>query len=233
MGISRITLEESVKHLPQDIIPNTPIIFNGVKEEKYNNIAGKSDLRSEFSIKDDELFIVNIGRLCPQKAQEHLLGSICALNTKLKNSDLPKLKFVVVGKGEDEDKLKNLVSELGIEDLVIFAGFRDDIPRFLNQADFMVHTAVYEGCPWVIIEAMISSLPVIAMDISSLPEFVVDGKTGYLAKSGDFDDIAEKIIKMVKNKDRKEMGIRGGEIALEKYTHQKMVDEIEKTFLLS
>lgn len=227
MGISEITLKQGIKHLPKDCIPNTPLIYNGVKKEKYENVDKSIDLRAEFGIKRDELFLVNIGRLCPQKAQVDFLYAI----KNLKKITEKRFKAVIVGVGEDEEKLKKLSSKLEIDKEVIFAGFRKDIPLFLNQADFMVHTAVYEGCPWVVIEAMLSSLPVIAMDISSLPEFIIDNETGYLAKSSDHKDIADKIYKMMKNTDRVELGKKAKEAALKRYTHEKMMDGIESVFL--
>ena len=228
LGISEITLKETLKYLPDDISIQKNIIYNGVNIDKFIDMAEESNLRKEFNIKDAELFIVNVGRLCPQKAQDRFIHAISELVKK----GFENFKAVIVGRGEDEEELKNLCRELQLEDKVVFAGFREDVGCFLKQADFMVHTAVYEGCPWVIIEAMLSSLPVVALNISTLPEFVVDGKTGYLASPEDNVDIADKIIKIMDSSLRGKMGKHAFSIAEKKYTSQTMLDGIEKTFLL-
>lgn len=227
LGISKITLDEAVKKLPENIVPNTPLIFNGVKKDKFFEIEKTIDLRKEFNIKDDEFFIVNIGRLCPQKAQTDLIHGVLKLKEK---SDL-KFKVLMVGRGEDRDKLESLVDELNLRDKIIFAGFRKDIPQFLNQADFMVHTAVYEGCPWTVIEAMVASLPVIAMDISSLPEFVKDNETGFIVEQGNHDLLADKMLYMMNNLSSLDFGKRACEIAVKNYTFDTMIKRIDEIFL--
>lgn len=224
IAISEVTRDESIKELPENILSKEKIklIYNGVKIDNFVNSKTKINLKKEFGIAKEELLIANIGRLCKQKGQIYLLE---AVNKVIKKFD--NFKLLLIGKGSDEEKLKNKVNELNLENKVIFTGFRDDVPSILQQIDFMVHTAIYEGCPWIILEAMMSGVPIVATASPSLPEFITDGENGYLARNKDPDDIAKKIIEMINTNNREELGKKGFQIARKKFSFKRMVDDIE------
>lgn len=227
MSISKITRDMNLKDIPEGVLDESKqkLVYKGVKKDNFLNPEIKSDIRKEYSIKDNELILVNIGRLCRQKAQQYLIESIPEILKKHQN-----FKVLFVGKlGGKEDEYIQRAKELGVEDKIIFTGFRKDIPSILKQADFMVHTAIYEGgSPWVILEAMMAGLPIVSTRAITIPEFVEDGVNGYLAEDKNPTDIANKIIKMIENKDRSQMGKKSAEIAAEKYTFKKMIDNIEE-----
>ncbi|MBM7622958.1 glycosyltransferase [Sporohalobacter salinus] len=230
MSISEVTRDENLKKIPNDYLAQEKIklIYKGVKKDKFINPKIISNLREEFGIEDDELIIGNVGRLCRQKAQQYLIE---ALPIVLKEID--RIRVLLVGGSNDREKLyRKKVKELGLEDKVIFTGFREDIPSILKQLDFMVHTAIYEGgAPWVILEAMMAGVPIVTTDATTIPEFVTDGVNGYLAKNKDPDDIAKNILKMINNSERDKLGQKSAEIAREKFSFEKMVDEIEEKIL--
>lgn len=228
MAISKMTRGISLKDLSDNTIDEEKIklIYNGVKVDKFVDFDNPSSIRKEYNIGDNEILIGNVGRLCRQKAQQYLVE---ALPLVIKEFD--NFKVLIVGKGYKKNELKNLVEKYNLEDKVIFTGFRNDIPNILNQLDFMVHTAIYEGCPWVILEAMMAGTPIISTDSTSLSEFIEDGVNGYLAENKNPNDIAKKILKIIKNKNRKELGKQGQKIALEKFTFEKMIDGIEHKIL--
>ena len=231
MSISKVTLDENLKDIPQNYLAEDKIklIYKGVKKDKFVNPELKSNLRKEFGIKDDELMIGNVGKLCRQKAQQYLIKAIPKV---LKEYD--KAKFLFIGNGPKREKFENKVRELGIEDKVIFTGFREDIASILNQLDFMAHTAIYEGgAPWVILEAMMSGLPIVTTDAITISEFVTNGVNGFLAKNKDPDDIADKILKMINYSNRNELGEKSRQIAIKKFSFDKMIDEIEEKILKS
>jgi len=228
MFISKITRTESLKEISSDYLSKEKmkLIYNGVKVKDFFNPNIKTDIRREFNIKEDELIIGNIGRLCRQKAQHYLIEALPQVLKEFNN-----IKVLLVGSGGKENLFRERIKELKIKDKVIFAGFRQDIPSILKQIDFMVHTAIYEGCPWVILEGMMSGVPIVATDSTSLPEFIVDGETGYLAENKNPDDIAQKIIKMINNQDRDKMGRRASEMAQNEFSFKKMIDDIEEKIL--
>lgn len=230
VAISEVTRDESIKELPENILPQEKIklIYNGVKVSDFAEADIATDLREEFRVKSDELLIANIGRLCRQKGQVYLLEAVDKVVDRFN-----KFKLLLVGTGSDEEKLKKKVKELDLEDKVIFTGFRDDVPSILKQIDFMVHTAIYEGCPWIILEAMMAGTPIVATASPSLPEFIIDGENGYLADNKDVDDIAKNIIKMINIDNRDRLGERGFEIAKDKFSFKRLIDELENEVLLA
>jgi glycosyltransferase involved in cell wall biosynthesis len=227
MSISKITRDMNLQDIPAGVLDKSKqkLVYKGVKKDNFLEPEIKFDLRDEFEIKKDELILVNIGRMCRQKAQQYLIEALPKVIEKHQN-----FKVLFVGKlGGKENKYKKLAEELGVKDNVIFTGFRKDIPSILKQADFMVHTAIYEGgSPWVILEAMMAGLPIVSTEAITIPEFVQDGVNGYLAENKNPEDIANQVIKMIENKDRVKMGQKSAEIAAEKYTFKKMIDNIEE-----
>lgn len=199
------------------------VIYNGVKVEKYSNPEIVTNIREEFQIPAEKVLMVKIGRLDIQKGHEYLIESINKVKQHFQNFHL-----LIVGTGPLESELKNKVKELGLEEYITFTGFREDIPSILAQVDFLVHTALWEGFGFVLAEAMAAKKPIVAMDASNISELVIDGVNGYLAKYKDTDDIAVKIIKMCCTDEREMIGERGFEIVKEKYSFERMVDEVEK-----
>lgn len=227
MSISEITRDMNLRDIPEGVLDKSKekLVYKGVKKDNFLDPEIKSDLREKFEIKDDELILVNIGRMCRQKAQQYLIEALPKVIEKHQ-----KIKVLFVGKlGGKENKYKKLAEEYGVEDNIIFTGFRKDIPSILKQADFMVHTAIYEGgSPWVILEAMMAGLPIVSTEAITIPEFVQDGVNGYIAENKNPEDIADKVIKMIENEDRSKLGQKSAEIAAEKYTFEKMIDNIEE-----
>ena len=227
MSISKITRDMNLKDIPEGVLDKSKqkLVYKGVKKDNFLNPELKSDIRREYKIKDNELILVNIGRLCRQKAQQYLIEALPKILKKHQN-----FKVLFVGKlGGKENEYLELAKELGIEDKIIFTGFRNDIPSILKQADFMVHTAIYEGgSPWVILEAMMAGLPIVSTEAITIPEFVQDGVNGYIAENRNPDDIAAKVIKMIENKERAKLGQESAKIAADKYTFKKMIDNIEE-----
>jgi glycosyltransferase involved in cell wall biosynthesis len=228
MAISKITRDESLKYIPAKYLPEEKIalIYNGVNLDEFTKPEIRKHIREEFDIKEDELVLANIGRICRQKGQIYLIE---ALPYVLKS--FTKFKLLLVGAGSKEEIAMKRIKELGVEDKIIFAGFRNDVPAILSMIDFLVHTAIYEGCPWVIIEAMAAGKPIVSSNIDSVAEIMVDGENGYLAASENSEDIAAKILKMIHNPERGKMGEKGRKIVEEKFTFDEKIDRIEALYL--
>ncbi|WP_018248124.1 glycosyltransferase [Orenia marismortui] len=202
------------------------IIYNGIKLDQVEVKAQGADIREEFGIKDDEILIANVGRLSKQKGHKCLIEAIDHLRKKIDN-----FKILLVGKGELEEELKKQVKELGLEDYIIFTGFRTDVYNIMSQIDFLLHTALWEGFGFVIAEAMAVAKTVVSTDVSNISEIIVSNKTGYLAKSKDPVDIAEKTLKMINNQDRDEMGQLAKQVIEDNFSFVDKVDELEELYL--
>jgi glycosyltransferase involved in cell wall biosynthesis len=152
----------------------------------------------------------------------------------------PEVALIIGGTGAQEDELKAYACELGLRDTVIFTGYipEDEKVGYYNLADIFVLPSLLEGFGMVAAEAMACGKPVVASNTSSLPEVVVDGKTGFLADPTCVGDFVEKILRLVRNADlRREMGEKGRAHVLQSFSwdvasrralgiYQQVLDEL-------
>jgi len=127
----------------------------------------------------------------------------------------PRLRLTLKGEGPDEQKIRHLVSTLGIADVVTFTPKTPyaEVPQDYRTADIFVTTSRSDGTPVSILEAMASGLPCIATSVGGIPEWIEDSKTGLLISPGAPEQLAEKILLLAQ---RPEYGAALGHAAREK-----------------
>jgi len=126
-----------------------------------NNTLLRGQFRKKFTITEDTLLIGIVGRLVPIK--NHRMFFQSAKQFVEQNPGL-QVQFMVVGDGELRDELQAYCRQLGLADLVIFCGWVKDVHLVYADLDILALTSLNEGTPVSIIEAMASSVPVIATD---------------------------------------------------------------------
>lgn len=127
-----------------------------------------------------------------------------------------------------EDTLKKQVAEYRLEKEVIFLGFVDDVDTFMNSIDIFVFSSISEGFGFSIVEAMLRSKPVVAFNITSTPEIVVNNESGFLVGYPDMESYANKIIELSVNKKlRMDMGKKGLIIIQKRFDLKDKIIEIE------
>ena len=119
----------------------------------------RNHIRKEFSISDNVKIIGHVGRFMSQKNHSFLLDIFNEIHKQNQNTVL-----MLVGKGELEDKIKEKIKALNLEDSVIFTGVRSDIPALLSAMDVFVFPSFYEGMPNTVIEAQATGLPCLIAD---------------------------------------------------------------------
>jgi glycosyltransferase involved in cell wall biosynthesis len=194
------------------------VIYNGIPISDYLREKRKSD---EF------IRILNIGKF--KKAKNHPL-LVDAFSKAYK--EMPNLKLVLVGDGSLRRKVENKVKELGLEDAVLFLGWRSDIPGILADCDIFVLSSDWEGLGIVLIEAMASGKPIVATNVGGIQEVVEDGVTGILVPSRNPEALAKAILRLAKDdKLRKEMGEKGREKAIKEFDIKIAVNNYERLYL--
>jgi len=113
---------------------------------------------------------------------------------------VPKTKFLIVGDGPERGKIESLVESLDLSDHFQFVGFQKDVAPYYHSMDVLVLPSHREGFPMVLLEAMQLSKPVVATDVGGVSEIVVDGINGYLCREGSSYEIANAIIKLLRDK---------------------------------
>lgn len=148
---------------------------------------------------DDGCFVIgNIGRLSEQKGMEYYIEAIPEIV-----KECPQARFAIAGNGEDENKLKELSKNFGVDKYLTFLGYRNDVQNLMSQLDLTVLSSLWEGLPLTPIEAFSVGKTVVATAVDGTPEIVKDGENGLLVEAESPDQIAQKIIWMIKNQEEK------------------------------
>lgn len=113
----------------------------------------------------------------------------------------PKANLLLVGGGQLLDYNKNLSSQLGISQHVIFTGYANDVKAYYEKANFFVLASKREGNPISILEAMSFGLPIIAPSVGGIPDIVKNGHNGLLFKSGSKEELLQCLISMYTNEE--------------------------------
>jgi len=127
--------------------------------------------------------------------------------------------LVVLGEGPERGALERLAAELGVDRRLFLLGRVPDVGAWLRRADVFVHPARWEGFGLAVLEAMLAGLPVVASNVSSLPELVADGRTGLLVPADDAVALAAAVLSA-----RPELGAAGRERARQEFSVARMAD---------
>lgn len=208
----------------------------GIDQEKMDTVYyglepldseedGKT-LREEFHLSKDILLLVDVGRLIPVKGHDILIQALRHIV-----SSFPKVLLFIVGDGVLKEELTNLSKKLGLEDHVIFTGYRKDVPRFMKEADIFVFPTLGEGFGLVLLEAMAFRKPVVATRVMSIPEIVEDGKSGWLVPPRNPERLADAILQLLRDQKKAvSFGESGFEILSNKFSIERMVRETERIY---
>lgn len=144
--------------------------------------------------KQNYTLVGNVGRLSEQKGMEYFIRSLPNVLIKC-----PNVRYVIVGDGEEKNKLYELAKQLNLEDKIIFLGYRDDIRNVISQLDFIVLSSLWEGLPLTPIEAFSVKKTVIGSAVDGTIEIIKDNENGFLIEPRNTKMIAEKVIELCKN----------------------------------
>ncbi|MBU4305738.1 MAG: glycosyltransferase [Candidatus Omnitrophica bacterium] len=204
----------------------TKVIYAGIDLENYRKGISIGEVRKEFGLGSEIPLVGVIARLNEQKAHQYFLSAAVEVLKAV-----PLTKFLIVGDGPLKEKHGALCRELGLEEQVIFAGYRKDTARILADLDVAALSSLSEGVPVTIVEAMAMSKPMVCFNVGGVPELVVDGVTGILVPIKDVKALADGIVRLLKNKEEaKQMGEAGRRRVEEYFNLERMVKEYEKVY---
>lgn len=179
----------------KDIIEKkaTEVIYNAIEFLTNNQIKEE---------KGSKVIIGNAGRLVEQKGQNFVLE----IAEKLKDKSLD-FKFLIAGEGPLENELKQKIQEKNLSKEIELLGFVENMTGFMSKIDVFISTALWEGFGFVLAEAMTQKKPVIAFNLSSNPELIINNKNGFLIEPKNTAEFAEKLETLIKDSAlRKQMG---------------------------
>ena len=171
------------------------VIYNAVKPFDGNIIIDnelKEAKRNGYTI------VSNIGRLSEQKGMEYFIEAAEVIN---KNNQ--KIKYYIIGSGEKEKDLKQMVQKKKLEDYIKFMGFRADVQNIMSQSDLIVLSSLWEGLPLTPIEAFSVGKTIVATSVDGTVEIVKNKENGLLVKPRDVNELSSAICELVENESEK------------------------------
>lgn len=173
------------------------VIHNGVDLSHFTSPTTDSErkeLRRQFGC-DEHTFIVGyISRVIEKKGHEFLLDAVPQVIERCGNA-----LFLIVGDGNLRGPLIARAKQLGIGAHVFFTGSRTDIPELLSIMDVYICPSLHESFGLSVIEAMAAAKPIIASNMTVIPELIAPGKNGIIVPLRDAAAIADAIIDLFKN----------------------------------
>lgn len=149
--------------------------------------AGR-DVRAELGIPGDAPVVASVSVLRRQKALEVLVEA-----ARLLAPEVPGLRVLVAGVGPEEEKLRGLVADGGLEQTVLLIGRRDDVPDVLAASDVAVQCSDWEGSPLAVMEYMAAGKAIVATRVGGVPDLIEDGVHGLLVDPQDPPALARAI----------------------------------------
>lgn len=213
------------RQLIADGIPSerVSVIHEGVDIERIA-AATAADVKAAFGLPPDALVIGSVAALAPEKGLEHLIDA-AALVVKA----IPQARFVICGDGELRQRLEQRIARLDLQEHVVLAGFRTDVPQLLKGFDLYVVSSLQEALCTSLIDAMAASRSAVATAVGGIPEVVIEGETGVLVPPADPQATAARIVELLRDEDlRRRMGAAGMRRARELFGAEEM---IRKTLL--
>lgn len=194
------------------------IIYNGINLREYD----REEVVPLYTKKQDEIVLGNAGRLVEQKAQRYLID----LAAILKSRKIP-FTLLIAGTGKLEAELKQYARTRDVEQEVRFVGFVEHIKAFMQSIDIFLLSSLYEGFGFVLAEAMAAGKPVIAFDVSSNPELVVHGQTGFLAELGNMAEVAQYVEELRQDQaKRRAFGLKARQRIEEKFAFHTLAQQV-------
>lgn len=211
---------------------NVHIIPTGIEIERFYkekiNLDKVKELKEKLKIKDSDVVILFVGRIAEEKSIDFLINNHPYILKSNKNA-----KLLIVGDGPDLEKYKELAKKNKISDYVIFTGKVpwDEVPLYYNIASIFTTASHTETQGLTVIEAMASSLPVVALFDESFRNVVVETLTGYLFKNK--KEYIKQMIELVNNKEKRISMGNQARINSESYSSKYFAERVLDVYKLA
>jgi glycosyltransferase involved in cell wall biosynthesis len=172
------------------------VIRNGVDTELFSPAGASDGIRKELGLGENDTVIGFVGRLVPAKGLAHLIRAFAEVR-----KEIDHIKLIIVGRGALLGSLQDMAAEKRLQDDIIFAGERSDIPGVLSSIDIFAMSSEEEGLPNALLEAMSAARPSLVTTAGGMKEVVQDGVTGLIVPVGDPAALARAMKRLIIDKE--------------------------------
>lgn len=202
------------------------VIENGVEVPPVADASARAAARELLQLPPDALVVGSVARLAAEKAPALLLEAFQLARAQAPQRDL---RLVLVGDGSERALLERRVAEAGLQEVVRLVGRRDDVERLLPAFDVFGLASEREGLPLAVLEAMAHGIPAVTTAVGALPA-LLSGGAGRLAPSGDAPALAQALLALVPDADRRAAGDTARRLVLEKHSSYTMLDRYSAVY---
>ncbi len=236
-AISRVLAISNVIH--RNVIATTPVspervltLHDAVDTSRFcAETVDPFTVRRESGIPDDALVVGFVGRFSPGKGLEDLLQA-----AHLLQPNHPAVRYLIIGEashGEEgyADAVHELCRRLDLQDVVVFAGYRTDVPSVMASFDILAFPSHAESFGVVLIEAMAMGKPVVSTNCDGVLDIVLDGTTGITVPPKDPSALAHGLERLIADAGlRRRMGVAGRARVLEHFDRNVQLRKLEEIY---
>jgi glycosyltransferase involved in cell wall biosynthesis len=216
VAISEVIRKNVLETCPIDA-SRVVTLFDGVNLHRFD--PGRVDpkaARRELGIGESDFVIGMVGRISPGKGHKEFLEAASIIH-----SSMPEIRFLVVGEPSygEEDYGKNIIEsaqQLTSQGVMMFSGYRSDVPNVMAALDILAFPSHAEAFGDVLIEAMAMKLPVVSTNCDGVLDIVIDGETGIQVPPRDGPALANALMLLVQDEERRRSFGEAGRRRVEK-----------------
>ncbi len=225
--VAAVAVGEEVRRSYRDWYGAEPeaTIRNGIETTAFHVAAGRQQWRAVNGFAHDDILVVSVGRLDPQK---NPLLLIDAFAQAFRGDTRGQL--LLLGHGSLRTAALRQAAERGVEKRVHFLGVRADVAQVLAAGDVFALASDWEGTPLAVMEAMAAGLPVVATAVGGVPELVVTGESGVLTPAGDVRALAGALAQLAGDAALRHAMSEAASARAEQFSVDKMVSEYAALF---
>jgi glycosyltransferase involved in cell wall biosynthesis len=172
--------------------PPMQTLRHGIDVNRVLSTPSPTGVREELGIAADAPVVGTVANFKPHKGYDYLLQV-----AERVARTMPEVRFVFVGQGPMREQMLGEARLRGIEDVVVFAGFRDDALRLVRTFDIFAMSSLHEGLPLALLEAMALGCPPVATSVGGVAEVIEDGVSGFTVPARRPDLQAEVVVRVL------------------------------------
>jgi glycosyltransferase involved in cell wall biosynthesis len=195
-------------------------IYDGLDLTKYSMLESRDVLRQRIGLSSQYFYISFVGSLVHRKGVEYLIKAFMDINNR-------NIRLMIVGDGPNGDIFRDMAKG---DHRIDFLGYRKDAVSYIKASDLFILPSLYEGLPNAIIEAMFVGTPVIATNVSGIPELIEHNFNGLLVPPGDAKRLKEAALELIGNN---ELAARFAKESIKKATYfnvDRMIRDYENFY---
>lgn len=215
------------------------VIPLGLELEKfYENQTEKRDsFRKKYSVTDDEIVIAIVGRIVPVKNHEFFLKVLSIIRDQIKKT----IRVFIVGDGEQTGQIFSLAESMNLDPVfylndqrkawLTFTSWIKNVDEVYAGADIICLTSQNEGTPVSLIEAQSAGKPIVSTRVGGVEDVVLPGESAFLTSRTSYKKFAAYLMQLIESDTlRKQMGEKGRQYALHKYSYKRMAENMSELY---